>query len=601
MSNRTLMPSARLGVGSEASKISLEQRAQAYQTYIMLLVPVLREAHAHGLPATSWLIRLRSNILSDLSKRDEDMLAASHNVCATICQLENDRVLWGGMVQRAGGATLCCTALLLDLFIELMGQTYVRQTSGSERASQQRYLNFKRAPIGDVIECLRVLVDHYMLYKNPPNDPDNLSREQLWSSKEHTMTILDKLIETVGSDVHRPWSLSMKNYLRREIDDIHCLIQMGKATLADLAPNPNNLLLQKFANQEAYLESEYQRTNGKSAKAAVTAPRQPANPDTTTRFSESRRSQDRDDTRRTQDRDESSYPARNKARAPRTWGRDGALPEPRVASMTKVRDDDEDEGQRYGEWDDEQKVAYVAPPKDSANSNRDYSKHTSTDHRPTQRPPYEQRQKGAPPPPAGGPPNYQLKSFNSHQSEAPPKQYNNQQPSYGSTSKDNGKREIPEVIHGGQRNSLIPKSWSAEQVKSFKQMYINLHAIDDLVNTPSAPEAAKIRPLKPYDDKTPCLQATGEQSPSWYTCPDSGKRVWPDGSCNFCANTPNAPENCKQPCTHQYKFGHYQSNHPSSKCYAAKLSILYSRDDRIRRAFAPPELKDVRKPPEGNA
>ena len=598
MSNRTLYPSARLGVGSEASKISLVQRAQAYNTYIMLLVPVLREAHAHGLPATSWLIRLRSGILSELSKREEDMLASSHNVCAAICQLENDRVLWGGMVQRAGGSTLCCTALLLDLFIELMGQTYVRATSGSERASQQRYLNFKRAPIGDVIECLRVLVDYYMLYKNPPNDPDNLSREQLWSSKEHTMTILDKLIETVGNDPHRPWSLSMKNYLRREIDDIHCLIQMGKATLADLAPNPNNLLLQKFANQEAYLESEYQRTSGRpdnkgTRVVSANTNNRTQNPtDATERSSESRRSQDRDDN------------SRNKNRMPRTWGRDGTMPEARVASVTQKWDDEEHDDQRYGAWDDEQKVAYVAPPKDHANTNRDYNKNAPSEHRPNQRAPYEQRQQTAPPPPPGGPPNYQLKNFNSHKNEPPPKTYNQPSPQ-GSTSKDNGRggfqRDIPEVVHGGQRSSLIPKSWTPDQTKEFKSTYINLRQIDDLVGTSAAAEASKLRPLKPYDSNTPCLQATGEQNPPFKTCPDSNRRIWLDGSCNFCANTANAPENCTLPPTRQYIFGHYQSNHPSSKCYACKLSILYSRDERIRRAFAPVSLKDVRKPPENNA
>ena len=196
------------------------------------------------------------------------------------------------------------------------------------------------------------------------------------------------------------------------------------------------------------------------------------------------------------------------------------------------------------------------------------------------------------PPPPGGPPNYQLKPLNSHNNEAPPKQY---QPT--SSPKDSNPRQIPDVVHGGQRNSLIPTSWNAEQVRAFKSVYINMHAIDDLIGTSAAPEAARLRPLKPYNDNTPCLQASGEQNPPWKLCPDSGKRIWPNLACNFCANTPNAPENCKLSPTKQYIYGHYQSNHPSSKCFACKLSILYSSDERVRRAFAPPELKDVRRPP----
>ena len=610
-SNKTLHPSPKLGLGDEASRVSLEQRAQAWGTYVMLLVPILREAHSNGLPATSWLIRLRSQVLAELSKKDMDAHSASHNFCAVITQIEADRVLWQGMVQRQGGHTIGCTALLLDLWIELLGQCYVRQNSGYEKAAKDRYTNFKRASIGDLIECLRVLVEHYMLYKNPPNDPDNLTREQLWASKEHTTTILEKLIETVGNDTYRPWNVQLKNFLQREVSDIECLMQMGKATLADLAPTPNNQILLKWVNMEKFLQSEHERVEKRSMKKSANAQnvavalhvsngRQQATTVTQDRPSEYRRS-DRAD--RSDDNDSRNVAAntRSKTKPGGRWGRDTpqfGIPEARVAAVTQNWNEEmEDATDEYGQWDGQQKVAYVPPitaspaTRNGPPQSRDYNKDSR------QRPPQGST---PPPPPPGGPPNYNLKSFNSHKAEPPPAQQAQrwQNSSEGGNADRNvSRRDTPEVVHGGQRNSLIPSSWSNEQTKAFKSVYINMHAIDDLVGTTAAQEAAKLRPLRPYDENKPSLQATGEQNPPWRLCPDSGRRIWPDGSCNFCANTPNPPANCKLPPTRQYCYGHYQSNHPSSKCYACKLSILYSKDDRVRRAFAPPELKDVRQPP----
>ena len=589
--NKTLYPSAKLGVGDIASKVSLEQRALAWNTYLMLLVPVLREAHAHGLPATSWLVRLRSSVLAEMSKKDEEAYAASHNFVAVTSQIENDRILWSSMCQKADGTTIGCSALLLDLWIDLLSQCYVRQTSGFERVAQERYNNFKRASIGDLIECLRVIVDHYMGYKNPPNDPDNISREQLWSSKEHVSQILEKLVETVGEDKHRPWSQSLKNYLRREIDDVHCLMTMGKATLADLAPTPNNLILQRWANMEKYLASEHERMAKPTQKTLVfpkttnppAAPNNRQNPgaDTVMPHKEYRRT----------DREENTNGNRVNTRSNR-WN---SVPEARVASVTSspMEVDQEDE-----EWEPrhhDQRVAYVntaAPNSNPPRHNNGPEKDTrpnKENNAPPSRPQYDQRR--PPPPPPAVNPNYNLRSFNSHNAEAPPGHQSNH------NTQPRERREQVEVVYGGQRNSLIPNTWSNEQQRAFKSIYINFHAIDDLLGTSSGSEAARIRPLKPYDDRKPPLQATGEQNPPSKMDPESGRRIWPQGACNFCENSPPVPENCRLPPTKQYCYGHWQSNHPSSKCFACKLSILYSKDDKVRRAFAPPELKDVRQPP----
>ena len=236
-------------------------------------------------------------------------------------------------------------------------------------------------------------------------------------------------------------------------------------------------------------------------------------------------------------------------------------------------EDEESSGRQYVAYADNHRKE--APPTGNPRDNR------GKDTRPNTRFP-------PPPPPPTTTQNYQLKPFTSRGGDSTPEL--GRQPS----TKTPG---MIDVVWGGQRPQLIPSSWTPDQTKAFKSSWINFHIIDELLGSPSAKECSRIRPLKPYKEGTAPLQRTGEQNPPCVFDEASNRKIWPANACSFCHCTPDPPPDCSLPMHQQYKFGWYQANHASSKCFATKLNILYSKDEKIRRAFSPPELAAIKGPP----
>ena len=639
MRDETLHPSRKLGNGADANHVSIEDRALIFRNYVQLLVPVLKEALEAGLPITSWLIRLRSSILSQLAKRGEDTLATNHNFVQTISSLEQCRCLWTSMKATAGGAVEGDTSVLCDLFVELLSRNYVNASTSFEGQSKKRFENFKRSN-GSLHECMRGLSQQYLNMKNQSN-PDNLSRPVMFATREHIIALLDKLLEVVAVDPNRPWARELRNHMRKDIDDVIGLLQVDKATLDDLAPWPNSTLMKKWANQEIFLSAEAERVgnmlrpnqNQNGRRRGGDAPYRPDS-DQASRSQQPQQAQREDHEARQRVLEESRNRPRdrpqkddytNRTREPFSFrpsprendGNSGGRH--RVAAAVSNNRPWED--YEYGEVSESHQgsttstVAHVGAPMNQRKPESETSRNSGDgerrpwssgrDRSPSSEGFTRSRFNGGNPPPSGdggrprfngGSPassaqNNSTNTQNRQGSNAPPWQSkSNDQPNASRGG------EI-DVVWGGQRNSLIPKSWTLDEIKAFKRNYIHLNILDNLLGSPSAGEAARIRPLKPYDRNNPPLQQTGEQNPPPTMDAAAGKRIWLPGSCAYCVNTPAPPADCKLPIHHQYCFGHHQSNHSSCRCYAAKLAILYSKDNRIREAFCPIELRKYQDPP----
>ena len=265
MANRVLIPSKRLGVttGSGAT-ITMADRTASWKTYLLLLVPLLREAYEGGLPVISFLIRLRSNILAELSQQGLEHHASDHCFISIINSLESDRNLWGVMKAGSHGEVLGDTSLLLDLWLELLSRNYMGPTDGND--ALRRFEDYERPAVGSVSETLRTLNDYYLASRNPATNPNNLTREGMLASKEHVMNVLEHFMKVLDRDRARPWSKALKNHVRHQVDNILCEVQLNRKGLADLAPSPHNILLAHWGNYEAFLESEHERTHGPLVK-----------------------------------------------------------------------------------------------------------------------------------------------------------------------------------------------------------------------------------------------------------------------------------------------------------------------------------------------
>ena len=630
MRDESLHPSRKLGVGADANHVTLEDRSVIFRNYVQLLVPVLKEAVEAGLPVTSWLVRLRSTILAQLAKRGEDASAPFHNFVASICSLENDAPLWRVMKSTIGGVVAGDSSILLDVFIELLSRNYVSSSANLEGQSKKRFDNFKRAN-GSLHECIRSIMELYMNMKNPPSNVNNMSRHTMYTSREHVLCLHDKLLEVVAADPNRPWARELRNHMRKDLDDVIGLLQVDKASIEDLSPMPHSTLLRKWSTTEQFLCSEADRistmlrANRRTGRGADQSShpnerdgevsRREKGGQRTRDEVENRQRQPEEFRGRPRDRDprDQDHPIRHRDQYPsrpgshdRSFGgpREGGPARRVVASLPQGRDNydhyDEDE-----EWQPTRRstVAHVGfpppnyRPQDGARnqraepekrpwgSGRDQSPSSDSQNA---RPRFGGGQNANQPP--NGPQN--RGNYNSNQ---PPQQWQGR--NNDRSASPQGQHQPMESVYGGQRSGLLPRNWTAEELKIFKTGYLKFAKLDALLGTQSAGEAARIRPLKEYTRTSQPLQMTGEQNPPPIIDEASGKRVWPPSSCAFCAHTPQPPPDCKMPMTHQYCFGHHQSNHASVKCYAAKLAVLYSKDPNVRAVFCPDELRKYQDPP----
>ena len=653
-----LLPPRRLGVSTEQFKVTMEDRAISFKTYLLQLIPVLREAYENGLPVTSFLVRMRSSILSDLTSRGTENWAGSHNFISIINALESDRILWATFKQSAGGKVVGETSLLLDLWVDLLARNYLGPVD--EHGAKQRLEKFERPSIGTIAETLRTLCEYYLASKNPACSPDNLSRETMFTSREHVTAILDRLLEIIQKDKSRPWAHQLRNKIKNDVDDMWCEILNNQKPLKDLAPTPNNIILMKWNNYESYLSSENDRREKPRANSGIkprvlTPPRarrgehademaapsgqsvseqkieqrivqaERRQPDillgtvlNPPQLRELRRQKGllrliKGGTRPQKEVDDLVLQLRA-SRQSLAPGPLPAPPTPRGVNAVLNMPYENEEGLDWNGQGSEEMyahqgsiVAYVGP---------EQARPTMPARDRTYERPREPRGNfgnSTPPPPP--PNNYQLQPFN----RGGPPPAGTRPPYQGSTATQGnsfqgarptnngptshegpGDRPLSESVHsvyGGQRSQLVPNTWTPEEQRAFKAQVIDFKVLDDLLGTDSGPECARLRPLAPYEKHQQPQQATGEQMPPPSVEPTTGKRIWPANACAYCTNSPQMPRGSQAPLTHQYVYGWYQRNHASSRCYACKLAILYSKDGRIRRAFCPPMIQKYRGPP----
>lgn len=624
MQNRSLIPTRRLGVSSSSTgNVTMEERSLCWRNYLLQFVSPVRDALETGLPCTSWLLALRSAILSDISARGEDSIAHTHNFVNVVSALEADRPLWQVMRANGKGEVHGDTSILLDLFLELLSRMY--SMPSDETQSKRRFDSFKRQSVGSLHEAMRVLQDLYLQMKNPPSNPNNLPRTALLSSREHVMNILEKFMEVIENDKHRPWAAQLRNNIRRDVDDCLSEMQLGRKDLTDLSPTPTNQMMQKWVNFENFLNSEHerenQRTNRKDAK-----PRRNADAENETgeapyrteltkwNFWKDRASQRLADSRqgyedtlagRTLTNEEVRELRRQVNTIKHATNNDSPDTLRSNRAMLKTsRSITNPRGEgMYGKSETEEKPRQPRPPR-----NVIAAAVPPPPPPPSQRPAWAAEKpwgrgggRGGGNP--GGPVDRQPPR--SQYGNEPPPSYNLQPFVQATDSRSSTPQGRKPVENGdaynhakplGQRATLIPPQWTTEEQEAFKRDWIKLRVLDNLINTPSAAEAARLRPMQPYNASNPPRQATGSKI---VTQVDNrtGEKTYVDNACDYCSNTPPPPPGDKTPPTHHYVFGHHQAQHSNSRCYACKLAILYSKDDKIRAAFCPPELAKYRDPP----
>ena len=669
MASRVLLPPKRLGVSTDnTTSITTSERTASWKSYLLLLVPLLREAYEGGMPVISFLVRLRSNILADLAQKGLEHVASNHNFVSIINNLELDRSLWSCMKSGAQGQVLGETSLMLDLFLELLSKNYMGPADENE--ALRRFEAYERPGVGSVTEAMRTLVDFYLAAKNPATNPDNITREQMFASKEHCTAILNHFMVVVERDRTRPWGRALRNHVRMEIDNILCELQANTKTLADLAPTPHNMMLQRFCNHEAFLSSEWERTNnGRTTGKGLSNPRngqvqkyqedKEAEPETAQRTSTEARLEARISRAEAGQADNATG-----APLPRSQIRElrkqrslllkikgGNLPQREVQELVEqLRESrqsmisapqarrpvqrvnalvydghhgyqDEEEEVYEDRRDPYQMVAYVgapsanrareerfsasAPPAWKGGGQSDATTNSWRGGKPQERDfqgnrdagrnPRPFNRDGAPPPPPQQNGNYQLRApFENRATRQTDDRNGNRRQADG---QDFNPPRFNDSVWGGQRPSLLNEVWNSDEMKAFKGNTINFTIIDELLGTDAGPECSRLRPLHKYDERSKPQQATGPQNPPPQLDPNTGKRIWSADACQYCTNTPLPPQQCTMPPTHLYVYGNGQRNHASSRCYACKLAILYSKDLRIRKAFCPPLLQKYTGPP----
>ena len=218
---------------------------------------------------------MRSNVLADLTSRGDEVWAGSHNFISIVGALEADAILWSCMKHTAGGKVVGDTSILMDLWVDLLAKTYLGPVD--EHGAKQRLEKFEIPGIGTIAETLCTLCEYYLASKNPASSPDNLSRETMFSSREHVTAILEKLLEIIQKDKTRPWAQQLRNKIKNDVDDLWCEIMNNHKPLKELAPTPGNILLvlTKWNNFESYLSSESERRGGSRPDATTVKPTTP--------------------------------------------------------------------------------------------------------------------------------------------------------------------------------------------------------------------------------------------------------------------------------------------------------------------------------------